>query len=204
MRNAELTCKKENNSTQIKPYKNKGVCEKLATDDMTAILDMTINASKRNAGRPSEYPNTPEGMEKFIENTISFFEHVNNINSNPDIERKIIPDIEGWAVYLGITRMTLCTYEHRNKEWGDLIGYYKNAIGCVKKQLAMNYKIPPMVYVFDATNNHGYINSSEFKLKAEMPNQNGADSIEWEMKKKGLVWDDDKGEFVPDENGGSL
>lgn len=136
----------------------------IETNDMTAILDMTIEVSTKRAGRPAEYPNTKQGLDEFIQCTIDYFEYVNAINANPDLERKLIADIESWSVYLGITRKTLWMYEQRGGEWADCIQYYKNAIGAVKKQLALNYKIPPMIYVFDATNNHNYVNSTEFKL----------------------------------------
>lgn len=158
---------------EIKPYRNKGTCEPLETDDMTAIVGMVLDVAKKKRGRVSEYPDTPEGMERFIDTTIAFFEYVNAINSNPDMERKLIPDIENWAMYMGVTRVTLLTYEKRGTEWGQMIGFYKNAIAAVKKQLAMNYKIPPMVYVFDATNNHGYVNSNEFRLSVPTEDKRG-------------------------------
>ena len=161
------------NDNGLVPYEGKkgkrsgrGVkqCLPLETNDMTAILNMTIEVSTKRAGRPAEYPNTKQGLDEFIQCTIDYFEYVNTVNANPDLERKLIADIESWSVFLGITRQTLWIYEQRGGEWADCIQYYKNAIGAVKKQLALNYKIPPMIYVFDATNNHNYVNSTEFKL----------------------------------------
>ncbi len=165
------------------------LCERLETDDLTAILDLTINASTARMGRPAEYPNTQKGLDDFIQKTIDYFSYVNSVNANPDLERKLIPDIENWAVYMGVTRMTINNYERRGRDWRDCIGYYKNAIGAVKKQLAMNYKIPPMVYVFDATNNHGYVNSNEFKL-TETRAENEAQSVDDDIRTAGLVWND--------------
>ena len=128
--------------------------------------------------------------------TISVKEAVNNINANPDLERKLIPDIENWCVFLGITRQTLFNYERRGPEWYDCIQYYKNAISSVKKQLALNYKIPPMVYVFDATNNHGYVNSNEFKLTAQTEYvEKDTNALEREIVERGLVWNEETKEF---------
>ena len=181
---------------EIKPYKNKGTCLPLDTDDMTAILTMTIAKSNERLGRPFHYPPSNQGLETFIQNTIDYFEYVNDINANPDLERKLIHDIENWCVLLGITRQTLFNYERRGPEWYDCIQYYKNAISSVKKQLALNYKIPPMVYVFDATNNHGYVNSNEFKLTAQTEYvEKDTNALEREIVERGLVWNEETKEF---------
>lgn len=173
------------------------LCEKIETDDMTAILDMAIQVSTARLGRPAEYPFTVQGLDNFVNKTIDYFEYVNAINANPELERKLIPDIENWAMFLGVTRQTIWTYEQRGGEWRETIQYYKNAIAAVKKQLAMCFKIPPMVYVFDATNNHGYVNSNEFKLSPgtadNSPNQKIAD----EVRAAGLVWNETTREFEP-------
>ena len=193
------------NDNGLVPYEGKkgkrsgrGVklCEKLETNDMTAILDMTIEVSTKRAGRPAEYPNTKQGLDEFIQNTIDYFEYVNTINANPDLERKLIADIESWSVYLGITRKTLWMYEQRGGEWADCIQYYKNAIGAVKKQLALNYKIPPMVFVFDATNNHNYVNSTEFKLDNSGGQLITATADET-ARVNDLIWNDELKRYEP-------
>jgi hypothetical protein len=174
----------------------------METDDTTAILDMIIDKSTERMGRPCQYPNDKRGLEEFIQNTVSYFEHVNSINSNPDMERKLIPDIESWAVYLGITRNTILNYEGRGNAWYDVIQYYKNCIASVKKQLALNFKIPPMIMAFDFTNNHGYCNTNEFKLTTELKTPDtDTNKLERELVERGLVWDEDKHEFVPVEEG---
>lgn len=194
------------NEKKLVPYEGKKkktsgsgtkLCERIETDDMTAILDMAIDVSTARMGRPAEYPHTTEGLDRFINKTIDYFENVNSINANPELERKLIPDIESWAMFLGITRQTIWCYEKRGREWKDTIDYYKNCISAVKKQLAMNYKIPPMVYVFDATNNHGYVNSNEFKLTPSKPETEHKDNIDEQLKAAGLVWNEELQEFEP-------
>lgn len=181
----------------VKTY-NKGTCLPLETNDMTAILNLTIDSCVKRQGRPYHYPPTKAGLEKFIQNSIDFFEYINGVNANPDIERKLIPDIENWAVYMGVTRTTIFAYEKRNNEWQEVIQFYKNAIGACKKQLALSHKIPPLIYIFDATNNHGYINASEFKIQATQENiDTDANRIERELSEKGLVWNEQTREFEP-------
>lgn len=201
-----LTHKKEGgipvNDSKLVPYgkqsgKGMKVAEKIETDDMTAILDMAIEASTARVGRPAEYPYSRAGLDAFIDKTLEFFQYVNDINANPDLERKLIPDIESWGVFLGVTRQTIWAYEKRGGEWKATIEYYKNAIAAVKKQLALNYKIPPMVYVFDATNNHGYVNSNEFKLTQGKPETENKDNVDEQIRAAGLVWNEDLQEFEP-------
>lgn len=182
---------------QYKTHKS-AKCLPMETDDTTAILDMIIDKSTERMGRPCQYPNDKRGLEEFIQNTVSYFEHVNSINSNPDMERKLIPDIESWAVFLGITRATIFNYEQRGNDWREVIAYYKNAIASVKKQLALNFKIPPMIMAFDFCNNHSYINTSEYKLTTKVETSDtDTNRLERELVERGLVWDDEKKEFVP-------
>ena len=115
-----------NNSKSLVPYEGKKkktsgsgtkLCKPIETDDMTAILDMAIDVSTSRAGRPAEYPFTTEGLDRFINKTIDFFEYVNSINANPELERKLIPDIENWAMFMGITRQTIWTYQQCALVW---------------------------------------------------------------------------------------
>lgn len=184
----------------VKTY-NKGECMELEADDLTAIIDMTVTSLKKHGGRPCVYEKSKEGMEKFIANTIEYFNYVNDTNANPDLEKKIVPDIENWAVYMGLTRQGIFKMEKRSDEWDMIIKNAKNAIASCKKQLAMTYKTPPMIAVFDLVNNHGYVNSNEFHLVPEPPKARGSLTSEINLEKtiedSGLVWDEELGEYVP-------
>lgn len=172
-------------------------CLPVETNDMTAILDMCIEQSTARMGRPAEYENSKQGLDRFINKTIDYFEYVNSINTNPDLDRKLIPDIESWAMYLGVTRVTIWSYEKRGNEWRTTIDYYKNAIAAVKKQLALSYKIPPMVVAFDFTNNHGYVNSNEFKLTDVRQETTDNNNIDDKIRAAGLTWNEDIQDLEP-------
>lgn len=59
------------------------------------------------------------------------------------------------------------TYEkQRGENWQNFIEQTKNAIAACKKELAFHQQIPPVVFMFDACNNHSYTNTSEFKVEA--------------------------------------
>lgn len=170
-------------------------------DDLTTILDMGIQALK--VGNTAKYPETKEGLEELKAKTIGYFEYINEANSRNDVAQRVYPDIEGLCIYLRISRKTLLQYERdRGTEWKETIGQIKNVISACKKQLASSFKIPPILQIFDATNNFGYVNSNEFKLVAEPKPQNDrmtidTEQLEQQIQESGLVWDEDKQEFVP-------
>ena len=67
--------------------------------------------------------------------------------------------------------------------------------------MALHYKIPPMVFAFDMANNHGYINTSEFKVEvAAVPTkeQEQRTALEAEIKENGLIWDENTQSFIED------
>lgn len=145
--------------------------EILENDDLDAVLSLVIDASRKQIarGRPAEYPPTPEGLERFSEKTLQYFEFVKHTNENPDIEKPLLVDIEGWACYLGISRVTLWSYQNRGGEWEETISFFKTCITSVKKQLGLSGRIAPLLLVFDLANNSGYKNTSEFRLTDDRP-----------------------------------
>lgn len=138
------------------------------TDDLQALVNLGIQSMKRGTGK---YHNNPEGLEALRQGIIGYFEYINSTNADME-KQNVYPDIEGLCMFLRITRKTLLMYERRGGEWEDLIGRAKTAITAIKRQLADSFRIPPILHIFDLTNNAGYVNSSEFKLQAE-PVQDG-------------------------------
>lgn len=140
-------------------------------DDLNSILDMSIRSMK--LARNVKFPDTEEGLEDFKAQSLSYLEYVKRTNNDPDNENHIIPDIEGWGVYLGTTRRTINNYQNvRSEEWQEFIAYFKGIITSCKKQLIFRQKIPPVVGIFDLTNNSDYVNSSEFKVKPDIQQEN--------------------------------
>ena len=132
--------------------------------DLEAILDVSIDQiEKRKQGRPPVYPDTDDGLIQFFEDTRKYFEYIKDANSVN--EEKLVPDIEGWYSFMGVTKQTILNYERRSPVWEEAIEYIKQNILAAKKQLAFRFKIPPVVYLNDVSNNHGYLNTSEFKLE---------------------------------------
>lgn len=153
--------------------------------DLDAVLDMSIRSIQ--LGRPAKFPETEQGLEDFKQCSIDYLEFVRRTNNNPANENRIIPDIEGWAAFLGTTRQTILTYEKtRDEEWQEFILQVKNIITACKKQLAFRQKIPTLLAVFDLTNNSDYVNTSEFKLKPDNV-QNKQPTVTLESIREGIA-----------------
>lgn len=148
---------------------NKGECQTLDRDDLQAITTLAVTSLSQYKGVPAKYPNTPQGLADFVQKSQDFFTYCNEINADLEPEKRIIPDVEAWCVYMGIVRSTLHEYGKRSEAWKSAIDMVKTAIMSAKKQLAMRGKIPQMIAVFDWTNNHSYVNTSEFHLTTDKP-----------------------------------
>lgn len=141
----------------------------IVADDLNSILDMSIHSAR--LGRPPKFPNDEAGLQMLKEQSIEWLEHIRETNNDEDCENNIIPTIEAWAVWLGCSRQNLIALEKRGEDWKDTIQAFKTIISACQTQLAMRQKIPTILHIFNATNNFGYINSSEFKLVPETPEE---------------------------------
>lgn len=131
--------------------------------EIECLVDLGVQCLKMN--RKPYFENTPEGLEEFKKLTFDFFETVNNHNRLADKEDLIIPDIEVWSTFLGITRQTLMNYEKdRQGEWSSFIRQVKDVIFACKKQLGLKNRLNGLVFILDSTNNHEYYNSNEFRV----------------------------------------
>lgn len=150
------------NGSKIIPKKQQNIAVSTAIQSQLAIMEQNLMSNGI-----VQYPNDEQGLELFKGKTMEYLAYIQQVNDNPEIEREIIPDIEGWATYLGINRSTISSYLRRSEKWRSTIENVKNGIAAIKKQLALQGKIPPIMAIFDLTNNHGYVNSSEFKVSQQ-------------------------------------
>lgn len=102
------------------------------------------------AGQPPKFSSPEKLNELFIQWKESFSKGI-----NPDI-----PDVEGFCDYVNAHRDIISEYE-RKPEFSDTIKRIKNWIYYRKKQLAMQGKMNPAVFIFDAKNNAGYVDKTE-------------------------------------------
>ena len=173
-------------------------------DDMTEVISMGLDSIKGNRGRQATYPNNNEGLEKFYNRAIAYFQRINTINglTNADSGR-VAPDYEGLAIWCGISRMTLLNYEKRGGAWTEMIQLLKTLITAARKQLTTSYKVPPMWEIFNLVNNSmGYQNTNQIVINAETSKAiREEQELELELDTKGLVWDEESGEYIPKQEG---
>ena len=154
--------------------------------DSSDVFDIVIESMERTKTRPPVYNNDPEGFNNFRDMTISFIKEVRERNAEAENSKRLrlIPSVEMWALYLGITRQTINNYEHNYESYyKDFIQQFKNAIATIKKELAENGKINPMLHCFDFCNNYGYVNTNYFTLTTE-PRKNDVYYLPSEEKEK--------------------
>lgn len=82
-----------------------------------------------------------------------------------------VPDVEHFCDHAGVWRDLLIEYE-KKPEFSDTIKQLKNYMYKRKKQLAMAGKMNATVYIFDAKNNHGYVDKQEIdqNISGELKN----------------------------------
>jgi hypothetical protein len=101
-------------------------------------------------GRPPKFQ-SPEHLFELFETWKETF-----TTENTDI-----PDVEGFCVYVDAYRDILSEYE-KKEEYSDTIKRIKNWIYYKKKQLAMQNKMNATIFIFDAKNNAGYVDKTEY------------------------------------------
>ena len=135
-------------------------------DELVTMLEFEKHNLDRfiaKGGRPPKYDSV-EDLQREIQN---YWEYLSNANKE---DVRLIPDIEGLASYLGVSRDRVNEWERTNYNgFADTIKRTKNSIAAFKKQLALHGKIPPIVFATDFNNNHGYTQKQEFALEVKQP-----------------------------------
>lgn len=144
--------------------------EKQTAPDMVTLCDMmsrgifgeeeTEEREKGKGGRPRKYE-TVEELQEGIKKYLVYIAEKNAVGV------ALIPDVEGLALFLGVSRSTLYEWQNsRPGEYSDTIKRTLNAIAAAKKQLALMGKIPPLVFATDFNNNHGYTQQQNIEITA--------------------------------------
>lgn len=113
---------------------------------------------KHAGGRPSKFTDVSQLNALFLNWKEEFKEEGSLIGE--------IPDVEGFCDYIDCYRDLLCEYE-KKAEYSDAIKRIKNWIYYRKKQLAMQNKMNPAIFIFDAKNNAGYKDRTEVEETGE-------------------------------------
>ncbi|MDO4809939.1 MAG: hypothetical protein Q4A04_08275 [Eubacteriales bacterium] len=158
----------ENDVVTISPktYKRKNMQPPVtaSADEVSVLLSLAKTSLRQKA---CKYPDTETGLRDFMEKTESYFDYLDAVNMNAEDGKAILfPDIESWACYCGISRMTLLSYGNRESDFGDFVVRTKDVIGGIKKTLGLRNKISTVLTVFDMCNNHSYANTNQFTINS--------------------------------------
>lgn len=137
--------------------------KELSTEQAVALCDMMLDGfrtgTKALEGRKRGNPKKLETVEEFVEVAEKY---INYIRERSIDGVRLIPDVEGFCTFAGISRDTLNDWERtRPGTYSDTIKILKNNIATFKKQLAFNGEIPPIVFATDFNNNHGYTQAAQ-------------------------------------------
>lgn len=140
----------------------------ISTDEAAAILDLIQIAPSK----PRKYQSYQE-VEKAVQGYWDWF------RKKVEGGAKLYPDMEGLCSYMGICRKTLLRYITDNRYGeGPLLEMALNNIAMYKKQMALNGKIPPIIFATDFNNNHGYTQAPQkIEVYAETREKNKEELI---------------------------
>lgn len=164
--------------------------EALDKKDMVVLSDSILeNVREHRRARKIGQPRKYETVDEFYDVVEQYIQYI--IDANVDGVR-LIPDVEGLASFMGISRDTLNRWENVDRlgEYSDAIKMVKNQFAYAKKQLALRGKIPPIVFATDFNNNHGYTQKIEQTTLAAAPLGSVSDPVELAKRIGGSVVDE--------------
>ena len=132
--------------------------------DMALLAIRSMDMLEGRTSYASKYV-TVEDLQQAIK---EYWQYI--IQRNSGGELKIVPDVEGMALFLGTTRETLRKWERENtRGFGETISVAKNAIAAYKKQMGLSGKIPPVFAAIDFNNNHDYVQQQRVDVRVNNP-----------------------------------
>lgn len=155
-------------------------------DEMTVMIEFIEKCNNlHRMGRPPKY----ETLDEFLGVIDAFWEVIKTANQEGT---KLIPDVEGFCCFAGISRRTLLDWKDRRAgEYADTIDRLLTQIAFAKKQNALKGKIPPIVFATDFNNNHGYTQKQELVVSPNNPLGDIADEKELKQRYLNSVPDTD-------------
>jgi len=124
----------------------------------TAIIEVIIDRFGPGKTAYRKY----ESLEDFKTVIVDYFEYIKTNNAQGS---KLIPDITGFTLYAGIDRTTLYDWETRRPgEYTETIRMLKNAIAAYKTQLALQNKIPAVVFIASMNNDHNWTTNTKVEI----------------------------------------
>lgn len=129
----------------------------------------TYELAKRNMKRRKDGTMKPkyETVAELQDAIIAYWDYLEDANRNGT---PLIPDVEGLATFLDVTRATLMKWERCDRPgFAETVAQAKNDIAACKKQMGQQGRIPPIVMAMDFNNNHNYTQRQEVVVTPKDP-----------------------------------
>jgi hypothetical protein len=159
----------------------------VCASEETAIIDVIIDRFRPGKTTYRKY----ENLEEFKEVVRDYFEYIKSNNAKGS---KLIPDICGFTLFAGIHRSTLDDWVTRRPgEYAETVRMLKNAIAACKTQLALQNKIPAVVFIASMNNDHNWTTNTKVEITTPSNQLQPTMSMEEIAEKvaKDVVIDDD-------------
>lgn len=143
---------------EVKTLTDEEIAAMTATECDAVIANII---QRRRVGNVARYPNIESLERKINEYWIFVLEERSKGHD-------VIPDVEHFASFLGVSRYTLIEWKRNNKNgFSDPLEMAFNDIAAVKNQLVMHGELNPMTWVAMMNNNHGYTQNNKLEISTK-------------------------------------
>lgn len=128
-----------------------------AADPNVTASEMSAKIAIFNEMRrlPKIQKNDPEGLEKRVDEFFQFC-----------CEKSVKPTVEALALVCGVTRETLCEWQHSGSRNGEIITRAKSVINALMTDWGVEGKLNPVTMIWLQKNNYGYSDSQTVTIEA--------------------------------------
>jgi len=145
-----------------KEFLDSGDISAIEPNDIVACIEVIRNRRSRHSGKGVGSQGKYEHVEDLSFAIEAYWDFI-AVSWAKGID--VIPDIEGVASFIGVSRNTMREWELRNyKNFAQVLAQLRTDIASTKKQLALRGKIPPVVFATDFNNNHDYVQKQEVAI----------------------------------------
>lgn len=111
-------------------------------------------------------------------------------------ENGVKPSVEALSLACGVSRQSLWEWEHDTQsESGRLVARAKELINSLLTSWTLSGKINAVYTIWLQKNNSGYSDTKTLEIKPQTEPRNV--SLEQQIEESGLVWDEQREEYVP-------
>ncbi len=144
---------------QKEPKKEKEGKKGLTREERLSLYDsMLYGIGAREAETGERVIARNREIESPEDLKLLFIDYIDHLKSQAEREIDIIPDIEGFCTYIGISRQKWKDLKGK-KDFSGLVEIINTSISGTQKQYGLKGIIPPLVLAMNFNNNFGYLSN---------------------------------------------